>query len=89
MVHIRCWPEPYIYSAYRVLARTIHLWCIYGVFGREIIKHAVIYGVCIRFWPTLHIQEEVWVAVQVCIKHSRAAERSKDAYFCEVHERCT
>ena len=35
------------------LARTIYIQCIYGVFGREIIKYTVIYGVYIRFWPTL------------------------------------
>ena len=35
------------------LARTIYIRCIYGIFGREIIKYTVIYGVYIRFWPTL------------------------------------
>jgi hypothetical protein len=29
--------------------------CIYGVVGREITIHTVIYGVYIRFWPTLCI----------------------------------
>jgi len=38
------------------LARTIYIRCTYGIFGREIIKYTVIYGVYIRFWPTLHIQ---------------------------------
>jgi len=34
------------------LARTIYIRCIYGIFGREIIKYTVYrYG----FWPTLHI----------------------------------
>ena len=28
--------------------------CIYRLFGREITKYTVIYGVCIRFWPALH-----------------------------------
>jgi len=28
---------------------------IYGNFGREITKYMVIYGVCMRFWPTLAI----------------------------------
>ena len=35
------------------LARTIYIRCMYGVFGREINKYTVIYGVYIRFWPTL------------------------------------
>jgi len=26
---------------------------IYGIFGREITIHTVVYGVCVRFWPTL------------------------------------
>jgi len=38
------------------LARTIYIRCIYGIFGREIIKYTVIYGVYIRFWPTLYIR---------------------------------
>jgi hypothetical protein len=37
------------------LARTIYIRCIHGVFGREITKYTVIYGVYIRFWPTLTI----------------------------------
>ena len=36
-------------------ARTIHVRCIYGILGREFIKYTVIYGVYIRFWPTLDI----------------------------------
>ena len=35
------------------LARTIHIQCIYGIFGRDITKITVIYGAYIRFWPTL------------------------------------
>jgi len=37
------------------MARTIYIRCIYGIFGREITKYTVIYGVHIRFWPTLRI----------------------------------
>jgi len=32
--------------------------CIYGIFGREITIHTVVYGVYIRFWPTLCIREK-------------------------------
>jgi len=28
---------------------------MYGIFGRKITIHTVIYGVIIRFWPTLYI----------------------------------
>jgi hypothetical protein len=31
---------------------TVHM-CIYGIFGREIARYTVIYGVYIRFCPTL------------------------------------
>ena len=37
------------------LARTIFIRCMYGIFGREIIKYTVIYGVYLRFWPTAHL----------------------------------
>jgi len=37
------------------LAGTLYAQCTYGIFGREISKHAVIYGAYIWFWPTMHI----------------------------------
>jgi len=40
---------------YLGLARTIYIRFIYGIFGREITKYTVIYGVNIRSWPTLQI----------------------------------
>ena len=49
---------PHIFSLYRVyigLARTLYIRCVYGIFGREITKYTVIYGVYTRFWPTLGI----------------------------------
>ena len=53
------WPEPYVNTLYDCicvgLARTIYIQCMYGIFGREITKCTVIYGVCIQFWPTLYI----------------------------------
>jgi len=39
----------------RVGQNHIYIRCIYGIFGREITKYTVIYGVYIRFWPTLHV----------------------------------
>ena len=41
------------------LARTIYTRCIYNVSGREITKYTVIYGVYIRFWPTLGMRHGV------------------------------
>ena len=40
------------------MARTIYIRCKYGIFGREITKYTVIYGVYIRFWPTVNI--DIW-----------------------------
>jgi hypothetical protein len=50
------WQETWRNDAtWLVLARTIYIRCIYSIFGREITKYTVIYGVNIRFWPTLHM----------------------------------
>jgi len=43
------------------LARTKCMQCIYGIFGREITKYTVIYGVYIRFWPTLSISLPLFI----------------------------
>jgi len=37
------WPETFTYIR-----------CIHGIFGREITKYTVMYGVYIRLWPTVH-----------------------------------
>jgi len=42
-----------------------YIWCIYGIFGREITIHTVIYGVYIRFWPTLHMGQHV---TRTCVR---------------------
>ena len=39
------------------LARTIYIRFIYGIFGRESTKYTAIYGVYIRFWPTLCMRD--------------------------------
>jgi len=36
------------------LARSIYIRRIYGISGKKITKYTVIYGVYIRFWPTLN-----------------------------------
>jgi len=47
----------------------VYIRCIYGSFGREITKHTVIYGVYIRFWPTLSIPRERTVKVKcACVE---------------------
>jgi hypothetical protein len=35
--------------------RTINIQCIYGIFGRDITKYTVKYGIYKLSWPTLHI----------------------------------
>jgi len=49
-----CNPLTYVICVCIGLARTIF---IYGVFGSEITKYTVIYGVYIRFCPTLCLQK--------------------------------
>ena len=42
--------------------------CIYGIFGRKIIKYTVIYGVYIRFWPTLCVRNvSEWPFSRFCL----------------------
>ena len=31
--------------------------CVCGIFGVEFTKYTVIYGVCIRFWPSLSTKQ--------------------------------
>jgi hypothetical protein len=38
------------------LARTVYIRCICVILGREITMYTVMYGVYIRFWPTLKIR---------------------------------
>ena len=40
------------------LAKNICIRCVYGIFGRKITIYTVIYGVYIRFWPTLPMTHE-------------------------------
>jgi hypothetical protein len=46
------WPKPYIHTYIR---------CIYGIFGRGITIHTVIYGAHMRFWPTLVVLSQGWL----------------------------
>jgi hypothetical protein len=32
---------------------------MYGIFGRKITIHTVIYGANVRFWPTLHVRQSL------------------------------
>ena len=51
------------------MARAIYIRCIYGIFGRKTTKY-VIYGVYIRFWPTLLIL----LFVLLCVLQQRRVE---------------
>ena len=44
---------PYVHRIYMVLANPRYIRCTHGIFGRGITRYTVIYGVYIRFWPTL------------------------------------
>ena len=52
LIHTRTYSRVHVSIG---LARTIHIRCIYGTFGREITNSTVIYGVYIRSGPTLRI----------------------------------
>jgi hypothetical protein len=54
-------------AKYLGLARTIYIRCIYGISGRVITKYTVIYGVYIRFWPTLNISS--MQMIDPCVLH--------------------
>ena len=78
------------HSTYIGLAKTIYIRCIYSNFGRKITKYTVIYGVYIRFWPTLHIQRMyvcVYVCVRMCVLHTLTAipVDFKFTRACELH----
>jgi len=49
------WLSSLCVDRYAGLARTIHIRCIHGIFGMEITKYTVTYGVYRRFWPPLQI----------------------------------
>jgi hypothetical protein len=60
------------------LARTIYIRFIYGFFGREITKYTAIYGVYIRFWPTLPVLfERHEVGRQKDVKNRQARLRGR------------
>jgi hypothetical protein len=48
--HTQGWPEPYMQGWPET-----YIYGIYGIFGREFTNYTVIYGLYIRFWPTLRI----------------------------------
>jgi len=64
-VHESGRPEPYRYIR-----------CIHSIFGREITIHTVIYGVYIRFWPTLGISFADEAAPQVPHKLQKINRRT-------------
>ena len=50
-------------SICRVGQNHIYIRCVYGIFGREFTIYTVIYGVYIRFWPTL----SMCMCVRICV----------------------
>jgi hypothetical protein len=66
-------PVWYIYRVDQnhIFIRIYDIWCTYGIFSREITICTVIYGVYIRFWPTLyrcemgtHLQAQYWHSIE-------------------------
>ena len=52
----------FVSEQYVGLAITTCIWCIHGILGREITKYTVVYGVYVRFWPTLLMQLGVQIS---------------------------
>jgi len=75
------------------LARTIYIRFIYGIFGREITKYTVIYGVYIQFWPTLHINALSLVAPYprnlACRQKRHKEHRNPPCSFCFKRSCCS
>ena len=61
------------------LARTIYIWCTYGIFGLEITKYTVYIYVYIRFWPTLIIS-------LACAGFGRQAARYGERIFGSIRD---
>jgi len=49
-------------NKYVGLARIVYKRCIFSIFGREIAKYTVIYGVYVRFWSALQIWPPLMVS---------------------------
>jgi len=68
--------QPYVYMTR--LARTVYIRCIYGIFGREITEYTVLYGVYIRFWPTL-------ISVSMCMRVTTSGTPASPACALRKH----
>ena len=66
------------------LARTIHIRCKYVIFGREVIKYTVIYGVYIRFWPTLQKRHLRTYRPVLCINTSISPVSQLLSFFSSI-----
>ena len=56
--------------------------CMYGSFGREITKYTVIYGVYVRFWPTLCMYIRFWPTL--LLRHDRHELRLLSSVLCSL-----
>jgi hypothetical protein len=79
---------------FRVGQNHIYMRCIYVFFGREITKYTVIYGVYLRFWPTLRIFNRVQREQrgQALLTHQSPGKwryTSKGSKVCSCHNSST
>ena len=88
-MYVKCtWP-----SACIGLARTVYIRCIYDIFGREITKYTVIYGVHTQFWPTLCIYNVYLAGVGVQCTWPAAHTHTHTCFvfivpFCTYDSKC-
>jgi len=69
---------------YKGLARTMYTQLIYGIFGREITKHTAMYGVYIRFWPTLRVRNNTWCMHAYVLTHIVCIGLARTVYVFRV-----
>jgi len=65
----------------------MYIRCIYSIFGREITEYAVIYGVYIRFWPTLLILLST-IFPQLLASISNCKDKLKNALLFFLKHHC-
>jgi len=69
------------------LARTLHIRCMYGIFGREMTKFTVIYGVCIWFRPTLRVLLLFAIQWNSCLRHTLTSHKRLCVGFATINHK--
>ena len=68
------------------LARAKYIRCIYGIYGREITEYTVIYGVYLRFWPTLDIRRRGFHNLQLILVYTQVTHHNSQQIINCTHK---